>query len=102
MSNGTGKNDPALGVRNLRACYQHGKLVELGDRTTWTISPGHEVLTQRWHRPCRITVVPGAYSGYPYDLINHESGDKVPARRTEVQLWDSGADWHDDDGRDDA
>ena len=101
MASEAGKTDPVLGTRKLRGCFQHGRLIELVDRSTWTVPPGHEVFTRLWHRPSRITVVPGAYTGYPYDLINHDSGDKVPARQTEVQLWDSRDDRSDND-RDDA
>ena len=97
MARAAGESDPVLGIRKLKACYQQGKLIELGDRSTWRVPPGHEVLTRLWRTRTRITVVPGGFSGYPYDLINHMSGDKVPARRTEVQLWDSGADWSDED-----
>jgi hypothetical protein len=79
---------PALGTREFRGSYQKGRLIELADHTMWRIPPGHEVFTLRWNRPSRVTVVPGAFAGYPYDLINHESGEKVPAKQTDLALWD--------------
>ena len=87
MAGRTGDGNRQSGVREFRACYQRGLLVELADHSIWRISPGHEIFTSRWAKPTRITVVPGANTGYPYDLINHDSGDKVPAREANLQLW---------------
>jgi hypothetical protein len=64
----------------LSAQYAQGSLLELEDRSRWEILPGHEVFTSHWVPRARITVVPGNVPGYPYDLINTESGDRVPAR----------------------
>ncbi len=87
MADRVGNRGRQLGIREFRACYQRGLLVELADHSVWRISPGHEIFTRRWAKPTRITVVPGADSGYPYELINNDSGDKVPAREANLQLW---------------
>ena len=79
--------DSRVGIKKFKARYQHGRLVELDDSSMWKIPPGHEVFVEEWTGESDITVVPGDYTGYPYDLINVRSGHKVPARCTEQNLW---------------
>jgi hypothetical protein len=76
----TEKTLPVPGVRRLKSRLQHGALIELHDNSRWEISPGHEVFTDHWTTDSAITVVPGGYPSYPYDLINATSGERVPAR----------------------
>jgi hypothetical protein len=62
------------------AQYDRGSLLELEDQSRWEVLPGHEIFTAHWVPRARVTVVPGNVPGYPYDLINTESGDRVPVR----------------------
>jgi hypothetical protein len=71
---------PRVGRGRLRAKRESGTLIELEDRSQWAIPPGHEIYTQHWSDAAEVTVVPGDFAGYPYDLINMTSGDRVPAR----------------------
>lgn len=71
---------PQVGVRRLKSRRKMGKAIELADDSRWEVPPGHEILTAHWTPETDITVVPGGYPEYPYDLINSESGDRVPAR----------------------
>jgi len=71
---------PRVGRGRLRAKRESGALIELEDSSHWAISPGHEIYTQHWGDTAEVTVVPGDFAGYPYDLINVDSGDRVPAR----------------------
>jgi hypothetical protein len=71
---------PRSGVRRFKKRRKKGKLVELQDNTEWEVSPGHEIFTEHWTAESDITVVPGGFPEYPFDLINAESGDRVPAR----------------------
>jgi hypothetical protein len=78
----TGGSLPHLGARRLKSRHRRGKVVELQDNSRWEVCPGHEVLTDDWKPEVDITVVPGsgAYPAHPYDLINTETGDRVPAQ----------------------
>jgi len=69
-----------LGKRRLRAHREKGKLVELADSSNWAISPGHEIYTDHWVIDAEVTVVPGEIDEYPFDLINLQSGERVPAK----------------------
>ena len=69
-----------LGRRRLRARREKGSLVELADSSRWEISPGHEIYTDHWVVDAEVTVVPGEIDDYPFDLINLESGERVPAK----------------------
>lgn len=69
-----------VGAGRMRARREHGKLIELEDSSSWQISPDHEIYTEHWTPESEITVVPGSYTGYPYDLINLNNGDRVPAK----------------------
>ena len=84
------KGLPRTGVRRLKTRRKQGKLVELQDGTQWEVSPGHEILTEHWTPECNITVVPGGLPEYPFDLINSESGDRIPVR----YRGRAGAGWH--------
>jgi hypothetical protein len=69
-----------LGKRRLRARREKGALVELADSSNWAISPGHEIYTDHWVVDAEVTVVPGEIDEYPFDLINLQSGERVPAK----------------------
>jgi hypothetical protein len=69
-----------LGKRRLRARREQGSLVELADSSHWEVSPGHEIFTGHWTVDAEVTVVPGEMPDYPYDLINLETGERVPAK----------------------
>ena len=71
---------PGVGVRRFKAVHRKGSLIELEDESRWEVLPGQEMFTNHWVPDTEITVVPGGYRGYPYDLINAKSGDRVPAR----------------------
>jgi hypothetical protein len=76
----TEKSLPVPGVRRFKHRLKHGSVIELQDNSRWEIVPGHEVFTDHWTTEADITVVPGGYPDYPFDLINSLSGDRVPAR----------------------
>jgi hypothetical protein len=80
MGERAGRSFPSVGILRFTARYEGGSLIELEDHSRWEISPGHEIYTLHWVPQARITVVPGEIPDYPYDLINAESGDRVPAR----------------------
>jgi hypothetical protein len=69
-----------LGKGRLRSKREKGSLVELADSSHWEVSPGHEIFTDHWIADTEVTVVPGDQSGYPFDLINLRSGERVPAK----------------------
>jgi hypothetical protein len=69
-----------FGKRRLRARRGKGSHVELADSSSWEISPGHEIYTDHWVLDCEVTVVPGDVQGYPYDLINLQTGERVAAK----------------------
>ena len=69
-----------LGKRRMRARREKGSLVELADSSHWEVSPGHQIYTDHWALDAEVTVVPGEAHGYPYDLINLDSGERVPAK----------------------
>jgi hypothetical protein len=80
MAQRDGRTYPGVGILRFSAVYDSGSLIELEDHSRWEVLPGNEVFTTHWVPRCAITVVPGSLSDYPYDLINPESGDRVPAR----------------------
>jgi len=69
-----------MGRGRVRARRERGSVVELADSSQWAVSPGHEIFTEHWIADTEITVVPGGESGYPFDLINIKSGERVPAK----------------------
>ena len=69
-----------VGRCRVRAKRDRGSRIELDDRSHWEVPAGHEIFTRHWVTEAEVTVVPGDFSGYPYDLINLESGERVPAR----------------------
>ena len=71
-----------VGVRRFRSRHKRGKIVELQDNSRWEICPGYEIMTDHWRPEADITVVPGpgGYPDYPYDLINSETGERVPGQ----------------------
>ena len=69
-----------LGRRRMRARREKGSLLELADSSHWAVSPGHEIYTEHWALDTEVTVVPGEVREYPFDLINLESGERVPAK----------------------
>jgi hypothetical protein len=71
---------PRIGRGRLRATHESGSLVELQDSSRWLVPTGHEIYTRTWTDESEVTVVPGDFAGYPYDLIHASSGDRVPAR----------------------
>lgn len=81
---------PPTGVRRLKSRLRRGKLIELQDDSRWEVSPGYEIFTDHWQADTDITVVPGGVPDYPYDLINPDSGERVPARFNGImrQGWD--------------
>lgn len=81
MSEELERTYPRVGRGRLRARLEgQDNLLELEDSSHWEVSPGHEVFTKHWFPDTEITVVPGDLSGYPYDLINLESGERVAAK----------------------
>ena len=77
---------PRTGAQRFKSRHKKGKVIELQDSSQWEILPGHEVFTDHWTSETDITVVPGGYPDYPYDLINAKSGDRVPARYRGIAL----------------
>ncbi len=73
-------NGAPVGPHRLKTRHQRGSILEFQDRSRWEISPGHEIFTNHWAPESDITIVPGGFPEYPYDLINPKSGDRVPAR----------------------
>jgi hypothetical protein len=71
---------PRVGRRRLRSPRDKGALVELEDSSHWQVSPGHEIFTEHWSPQTEITIVPGDYAEFPYDLINLKNGERVPAK----------------------
>jgi hypothetical protein len=71
---------PTFGLRRFRAEHGRGGVVEMSDGSHWQVHPDHEIYTTHWNRDAAITVVPGSYPDFPYDLINAETGERVPAR----------------------
>lgn len=69
-----------LGKGRFRARREKGSLVELADSSHWEVLPGHEIYTEHWAEDTEVTVVPGEVQGYPFDLINLKSGERVPAK----------------------
>ena len=67
------------GVRRFKGRRKRGQYVEFQDSTQWEISPGHEIFTEHWAPGSDITVVPGGFPDYPFDLINADSGTCSPA-----------------------
>jgi hypothetical protein len=80
------KSLPRTGVHRFRSRHKKGKVIELQDNSLWEISPGHEMFADHWNQETDITVVPGGYPSYPYDLIDPKQGDRVPARFRGIAL----------------
>ena len=77
------ETDRRAGRRKVVARYDRGSLVELEDHSLWQVPPGQEELTRGWPAATEVLVVPGTFRDYPYDLINDERGERVPARATD-------------------
>jgi hypothetical protein len=81
MSDPAGEvRQPPLGMRRFRAEHRSGGIVEMSDGTQWEVHPDHEIYTLYWATDAVITVVPGSFPAFPYDLINGETGERVPAK----------------------
>lgn len=75
-----GPRDRRLGRKTLSGKLEGGRVLEMSDRSRWQVQPDHEMYTEHWSDRSVLTVVPGGYGEYPYDLIHRERGDRVPAR----------------------
>lgn len=67
-------------VRWLREVMHGGRVIVLGDNSTWEVAPKNVEDTWFWDLVSRIDVTVGDNPSYPYKLLNRDNNEIIEAK----------------------
>ncbi len=65
---------------------QNGKILKLSDGTYWEVAPTDQNISSAWLFPFPVEIVPSKLPGFPYKLINKNTGSSIFVQKLESNL----------------